>query len=587
MNQAGHATVSKSRSKSKPPVFVRRKCRCGGASRSGVPCPVCDKKNAAGAPSRLRIGPSDDRYEQQADDVADSITAVSAPGVLGGSAGQDSGLPVIQKSSLVNRADTGLAAPQIVYDVLDSPGQPLEKNVRQDMEARFGQDFGAVKIYNDARAGASAASIGARAYTVGQNIVFNSGEYTPSTLSGQKLLAHELTHTIQHGKTAGSNRVSRKGGTFGGFFRNIGRGIVDFFTGSEPGYDDDVLRNYLSVLKNTKEIEGDFDSDNKARAVVLRQLRFKPQLADIQIKVLLVEEMLDGPTLGDDEKAIINLLRTSTINESHRIVSKVGRNRLWDNFSGRNRRALEAITLTEADFKNKAEVERLKSLSPKKLGQYKDNAREPGVRAKIAKILQLQNITTPLDIDVDIDTAGVASFMSNGARVIVKPDIVSSDKKMGDKAHTQIATQASDIKDVEAIGNNISAFTGGETSFVIQTVYGPTATKAGPSKYGRGTTEPDRASGKTSLQFHESEHGRDFLNFIAGNAPPKFAGKVGMPVPDFEKAMDQYQKDINAYGKKIAEFSIRHTDCTGIPIEASGLQELGLVATFCTDPSKP
>jgi hypothetical protein len=87
--------------------------------------------------------------------------------------------------------------PSIVPDVLSSPGQPLETHTRSFMESRFGQDFSQVRIHTDARASESACSVHALAYTVGQDVVFGAGQYTPETNVGRRLLAHELTHTIQ------------------------------------------------------------------------------------------------------------------------------------------------------------------------------------------------------------------------------------------------------------------------------------------------------------------------------------------------------------------------------------------------------
>jgi hypothetical protein len=67
------------------------------------------------------------------------------------------------------------------------------------MEPRFGQDFSGVRVHTDAAAAASAAAVHARAYTVGSNIAFAAGAYSPSTTAGRRLLAHELVHTVQQG----------------------------------------------------------------------------------------------------------------------------------------------------------------------------------------------------------------------------------------------------------------------------------------------------------------------------------------------------------------------------------------------------
>ncbi len=80
-----------------------------------------------------------------------------------------------------------------------SDGHPLPKTVRDFFEPRFGYDFSQVRIHADTKAVDSARELNAYAYTVGQNVVFGPGEYAPGTTKGKKLLAHELTHTIQQG----------------------------------------------------------------------------------------------------------------------------------------------------------------------------------------------------------------------------------------------------------------------------------------------------------------------------------------------------------------------------------------------------
>lgn len=92
------------------------------------------------------------------------------------------------------------AVPAIVHDALRSPGQPLDANTRAFMEPRFGHDFGHVRVHTEATAADSARAVHARAYTVGKDVVFGSGEYAPQTTGGQRLLAHELTHVVQQGK---------------------------------------------------------------------------------------------------------------------------------------------------------------------------------------------------------------------------------------------------------------------------------------------------------------------------------------------------------------------------------------------------
>jgi hypothetical protein len=84
-----------------------------------------------------------------------------------------------------------------VHDVVTSNGRGLDADVRSDMESRLGADFGDVRVHDDAAAHESATSVGAHAYTVGSNVVFQRDAYDPSSQQGRTTLAHELTHVMQ------------------------------------------------------------------------------------------------------------------------------------------------------------------------------------------------------------------------------------------------------------------------------------------------------------------------------------------------------------------------------------------------------
>ncbi len=85
----------------------------------------------------------------------------------------------------------------MVHGVLSSPGQPLDAKTRSFFEPRFGLDFSRVCIHTDERAAASARAVNALAYTVGHQLVFESGRFDPRGGTGQKLIAHELAHVVQ------------------------------------------------------------------------------------------------------------------------------------------------------------------------------------------------------------------------------------------------------------------------------------------------------------------------------------------------------------------------------------------------------
>jgi outer membrane protein OmpA-like peptidoglycan-associated protein len=135
-----------------PAPMLQRKCACGGTPGPSGECAACKKKREASQ-------------------------------------------GMVQRSA----SSTGPVneVPSIVHDVLRSPGQPLETGTRTFMESRFGEDFSGVRVHTDSRAAESARAVNALAYTVGRNVVFDSGRYAPQTQEGQKLMAHELTHVVQ------------------------------------------------------------------------------------------------------------------------------------------------------------------------------------------------------------------------------------------------------------------------------------------------------------------------------------------------------------------------------------------------------
>lgn len=99
--------------------------------------------------------------------------------------------------------------PSIVHNVLRSPGQPLDVGTRAFFEPRFGRDFSQVHLHADAKAAESARAVNALAYTVGRDLVFDSGQYAPGTIAGRRLLAHELAHSVQQSANAKQEQGSQ------------------------------------------------------------------------------------------------------------------------------------------------------------------------------------------------------------------------------------------------------------------------------------------------------------------------------------------------------------------------------------------
>jgi hypothetical protein len=146
------------------------------------------------ASNGLQIGVSGSAFEREADHAAVEIGASSSPRRHWSLAK----IATLQSKSVSPQSTAHNSdVPKIVGEVLSSPGHPLDHSTSAFMGERFGHDFSKVKVHNDSRATASAASVNALAFTSGDHIVFGAGQYAPETCSGRSLLAHELTHVVQ------------------------------------------------------------------------------------------------------------------------------------------------------------------------------------------------------------------------------------------------------------------------------------------------------------------------------------------------------------------------------------------------------
>ncbi len=87
--------------------------------------------------------------------------------------------------------------------MLGSGGQVLSDPMRAFFEPRFGYDFSGVRLHTDTRAQDAADELNARAFTTGTDIALGDGDFAPGTQTGRRLIAHELAHVVQQGRTAG------------------------------------------------------------------------------------------------------------------------------------------------------------------------------------------------------------------------------------------------------------------------------------------------------------------------------------------------------------------------------------------------
>lgn len=169
---------------------------------------------------KLIINNPNDVYEQEADAAADKIMSMKAASV------QPAALTQLQRKCAhceeeekkaqrkeINGKETAADSSLENYiGGLKSSGQSLPGEVRSFYEPRFNYDFSNVKIHTDSVAAKSAQSINALAYTSGNNIVFNTGQYAPGTDGGKRLLSHELTHVVQQNTHQLSRSIMRQPG---------------------------------------------------------------------------------------------------------------------------------------------------------------------------------------------------------------------------------------------------------------------------------------------------------------------------------------------------------------------------------------
>ena len=103
-----------------------------------------------------------------------------------------------QSSRAMRKAEgTATGAPSIPK----TTGSPLPSAVKSKMEPKLGADLSSVKVHTGGESAKAASGFGARAFTVGSDVHFGAGEYSPGTKEGDRLLAHELTHVVQGQQT--------------------------------------------------------------------------------------------------------------------------------------------------------------------------------------------------------------------------------------------------------------------------------------------------------------------------------------------------------------------------------------------------
>jgi hypothetical protein len=189
----------------------------------------------------LRLGSARDAAERNADTMAASA--------LGGRAGMSSTkvtAPGNSQTSSVSAESTDAIA-----RARASGGRPLPSAVRDSLESGFGRDFSQVRVHTDDRAHELSNSLRANAFTVGQDIFFNKGEYAPATQTGRHLLAHELSHTIQQQGSANIIQRSLWDHAKSAFYKvGCDIGVLDYPNPEGTWRDDPWMRQIREKKRN-------------------------------------------------------------------------------------------------------------------------------------------------------------------------------------------------------------------------------------------------------------------------------------------------------------------------------------------------
>jgi len=565
-------------------------------------------------PVALRIGTVNDAFEQEAEYVAEKIVnggarpkpewSLSSIGIGRGvqrkcSCGGSGECEECKKKKEVQRKAIGPTqpdqAPPIVHEVLTSAGKPLDQNVRQRFELRFGYDFSRVRLHTDERAAESARAIDALAYASGNDIVFN--QYSPGTDSGQKLLAHELAHVVQQQqgppgtlqrapapkpaanwweeKGIGSKPHAKFWDDMRLFFPKDARKFAGARLDNSPNIDCDdtgivsIGKGYWDEADPMKRKASILPLITKRDGKRYDEARIDDEdLTNEQIVAKL--KALTGP--GVQAYVAQLTARSSYINNSQVIAYLNGDDNEKSKIAAsENEKLLDwkfaEDRLTDADFRDEKTSTRLRGLSTAektaKAEKAKTFATKTGEEtSKLQSFLELQTTTsTPMPADATVSAAGGFTMNRPNVDVTVLPD------QTGGKAN-ETGPESNFPKGQFRF--TVDRATGKITEFfkmdgkkkvpvsmppklqiTIQTRFKDITKADEISAYGKGTTAQDIAWGARTLRFHEGSHGKVDLDVIRSTNVPSLA--IGSVTPADVRVITDMFNRMNAQSCQLVD----------------------------------
>lgn len=157
----------------------------------------------------------------------------------------------------------------------------------------------------------------------------------------------------------------------------------------------------------------------------------------------------------------------------------------------------------------------------------------------------------------------------NGVGVTIKKDATGGS---GTGAVTSFGMDAGEKPeaDLDDTGKKIFKVTGAapKITATIQTTFATGASPSGKSGYGRGTTDDDKKKGNVTLGFHESCHRQDHQTYLQNHTLPKFGGKAGQTIQEYNDAYDAYVEAVETYRKASDTNTLAVTDEVGNPTKS-------------------
>lgn len=390
----------------------------------------------------------------------------------------------LQRKETSDSSNTNATSSYI--QTLNGKGSALPKADQQFFSARMGYDFSNVRVHTGNEAAASAKEVHAKAYTVGNNIVFNESEYNTTSTEGKQLLAHELTHTVQ--QTGGIQRQPMPGMPSRDWNIPITEDDI-----SDPQQKEEY-REYLR-MEQAKKIwtnalerfaKGELDDRDIKNARLMNRLT---GLKESEVSVLITKIKAHQTQRAKDvaDPAVTDPVKKTMIT-TDKIVE-------W----------LEVRKTISTPMPEGATVQ---TLLPGMIDSYS---------------VTFGDIVIKVMPDTHgaggNETAPSSNFQGQFTWVVVSGKITELEK-------------------------DGTAYNPTQLEISIQTKYKDSPD--GQSGYGKGTTEGDKAEGTTTLRAHEGQHGTDFIDYLKNTALPVSlkAGINGNLTPaQFTKLLN-YIKDI-------------------------------------------